>query len=231
MGGTCCGCDVWADEKKKYSYSPLSADKKKTENPFNKTVGEEAKEVNNNIEDSEDWKEYKALMQLVFYTFAGYQPWAKITSLYMHQKELQRFLEIVNIDDCLQQSQPLSYQFTIQYRFNFTKNIPKDYANNVWFQRRFSIKSVASTNRFYLKIPSCLFNYELEYNLTMFTIKYDQKFENIQVIDTISSSNYTANVPSILIETTFKIDEYVQYRVENTGYVRSGTIIEILDEI
>mmetsp|Transcript_31365 Transcript_31365/g.27582 ORF Transcript_31365/g.27582 Transcript_31365/m.27582 type:complete len:257 (-) Transcript_31365:20-790(-) len=101
MGGACCGCDVWADEKKQYSYSPISADKKKKnqdQNPFHTSV-EEEKDADVNIEDTEDWKEYKQLMQLVFYTFAGYQPWAKVTSLYMHQKELQRFLEIVNIND------------------------------------------------------------------------------------------------------------------------------------
>ena len=80
MGGACCGCDVWSDEKKKYSYSPLTADKKqKYSDPFNETGGEEeAKEVS--IEDTEDWKEYKELMRLVFYTFAGYQPWAKLST-------------------------------------------------------------------------------------------------------------------------------------------------------
>mmetsp|Transcript_44591 Transcript_44591/g.71368 ORF Transcript_44591/g.71368 Transcript_44591/m.71368 type:complete len:293 (-) Transcript_44591:50-928(-) len=50
-------------------------------------------------EQDEDWLEYKKMMQLTFYAFAGYQPWAKKIGLYMHQKELQRFLEIVNIDD------------------------------------------------------------------------------------------------------------------------------------
>eukprot|EP01084_Bolivina_argentea_P227988 385145_1 len=43
--------------------------------------------------------EYITLMQASFYCFAGYQPWAKIKHLYMKKKELQIFLDIVNIDD------------------------------------------------------------------------------------------------------------------------------------
>ena len=97
MGGACCGCDVWQKEKTYDEYSPIAGtnNTKEEKDPFENK--EKVKEIN--IEDTEDWKEYKELMQLTFYTFAGYQPWAKITSLYMHQKELQRFLEIVNIDD------------------------------------------------------------------------------------------------------------------------------------
>eukprot|EP00485_Elphidium_margaritaceum_P020290 CAMPEP_0202728656 /NCGR_PEP_ID=MMETSP1385-20130828/185736_1 /ASSEMBLY_ACC=CAM_ASM_000861 /TAXON_ID=933848 /ORGANISM="Elphidium margaritaceum" /LENGTH=551 /DNA_ID=CAMNT_0049394907 /DNA_START=83 /DNA_END=1739 /DNA_ORIENTATION=- len=50
-------------------------------------------------EDSESFQEYRRMMQHVFYSFAGYQPWAKKTGLYMHKKELQIFLDIVNITD------------------------------------------------------------------------------------------------------------------------------------
>ena len=139
-------------------------------------------------------------------------------------------IEIVNIDDCLKPTENFSYRFNIKYKFIFTENIPKDYTNNIWHQRQFSVHSIESTNRFYLKIPSCLFTYKLEYNLSMHSIKYTRHFDKCCIINTISSSNYIANIPSILIESTFKIDEYVQYRVENTGYVRSGTIIEILDD-
>eukprot|EP01084_Bolivina_argentea_P043378 79920_1 len=56
----------------------------------------------NNIcrdDTSEDFREYKKLMQHIFYTFAGYTPWAKKTGLYMNTKELQTFLDIVNIQD------------------------------------------------------------------------------------------------------------------------------------
>lgn len=49
--------------------------------------------------NSESFKEYKKMMQSVFYTFAGYQPWAKKRGLYLHKNELQTFLDIVNIYD------------------------------------------------------------------------------------------------------------------------------------
>lgn len=139
-------------------------------------------------------------------------------------------IEIVNIDECIKPTHTLRYRLNIEYKFIFTKNIPKDYSNNVWCQRQFSLHSIESTNRFFLKIPSCLFTYKLEYNLTIYSIKYNQSFDKYRIVDTIASSNYTADIPSILIESTFKVDEYVQYRVENTGYVRSGTITEILDD-
>eukprot|EP00485_Elphidium_margaritaceum_P019910 CAMPEP_0202727964 /NCGR_PEP_ID=MMETSP1385-20130828/185386_1 /ASSEMBLY_ACC=CAM_ASM_000861 /TAXON_ID=933848 /ORGANISM="Elphidium margaritaceum" /LENGTH=508 /DNA_ID=CAMNT_0049394207 /DNA_START=392 /DNA_END=1918 /DNA_ORIENTATION=- len=45
-----------------------------------------------------DWSEYKKLMTLVFYTFAGYLPWSKKVGLYMSFKEVQSFLDIVCID-------------------------------------------------------------------------------------------------------------------------------------
>jgi len=46
-----------------------------------------------------DYDEYTKMMQLAFYTFAGHQPWAKVSGLYMYKKDLSRFLEILNISD------------------------------------------------------------------------------------------------------------------------------------
>merc|ERR1711933_637190 len=37
-------------------------------------------------------------MQLVFYTFAGYKPYAKKVGIFMYKMELKKFLEIVNVD-------------------------------------------------------------------------------------------------------------------------------------
>ena len=66
--------------------------------------------------ESESFKEYKQMMQLVFYTFAGYKPYAKFCNcflslytingvvdrkvgLFIYKNELKRCLEIVNLDD------------------------------------------------------------------------------------------------------------------------------------
>eukprot|EP01083_Nonionella_stella_P039415 107190_1 len=82
--GACASICNLEDDAKPDSYKPLPMpEKKEEEDP----------------ENTEEWKHYKHMMQLTFYTFAGYQPWAKITGLYMHQKDLEKFLEIVNIDD------------------------------------------------------------------------------------------------------------------------------------
>eukprot|EP00483_Globobulimina_turgida_P001450 UN01452 len=96
MGSSCCGCDVYKED----GYSPIAGNQTKTnQDPVNKKVDSTNEEKDVDTESTEDWKEYTSMMQLVFYTFAGYQPWAKKTGLYMHQKELQRFLGIVNIDE------------------------------------------------------------------------------------------------------------------------------------
>merc|ERR1712154_143309 len=47
------------------------------------------------MDETDDWREYTSMMRMVFYTFAGYQPWAKTVGLYMYKKDLQSFLEIV----------------------------------------------------------------------------------------------------------------------------------------
>eukprot|EP01083_Nonionella_stella_P239209 837491_1 len=101
MGGVCCGCDAFPrEESHKPEASSLISKKnttKREQNPFNKNT--ELKEEKIDIETTEEWGEYKNMMKLVFYTFAGYSPWAKKTGLYMHERELGRFLEIVNIND------------------------------------------------------------------------------------------------------------------------------------
>jgi len=51
------------------------------------------------VSQSVDHSEYAKMMQLAFYTFAGHQPWAKVSGLYMYKKDLSRFLEILNIED------------------------------------------------------------------------------------------------------------------------------------
>lgn len=51
------------------------------------------------IENSDEWIEYCSLMRTAFYCFAGHQPWAKMTGLYLHKADLQVFLDIVNIQD------------------------------------------------------------------------------------------------------------------------------------
>ena len=50
-------------------------------------------------DESEDFKNYKKMLQMTFYTFAGYQPYAKKRGLYLRKNELQKFLDIVNIHD------------------------------------------------------------------------------------------------------------------------------------
>jgi len=58
--------------------------------------------ANSEQKDVGDHDEYTKMMQLAFYTFAGHQPWAKVTGLYMYKKDLSRFLEILHISDSVE---------------------------------------------------------------------------------------------------------------------------------
>eukprot|EP01083_Nonionella_stella_P316887 1151394_1 len=60
---------------------------------------EEAEAIVHLVEKNSEWEEYRAMMVITFYTFAGYVPWAKYVGLYMSAQELGRFLQIVCIDD------------------------------------------------------------------------------------------------------------------------------------
>ncbi len=47
---------------------------------------------------NDDWNQYKSMMRMVFYAFAGCAPTSKYVGLYMSDQELRKFLEIVCID-------------------------------------------------------------------------------------------------------------------------------------
>ena len=118
MGGACC---------KNHAYSPVQtheASSAPTQTTFQNTSKAEhdtlelqqelVPEADLSMQSTDDWKEYKALMNKVFCTFVGCQPSAKFSIIslnshiilvmrdrvsgFIYQKDLQRFLMIVNLD-------------------------------------------------------------------------------------------------------------------------------------
>lgn len=114
-------------EHQQHTYpTPITSKKSENEtpkqmkNPFKSVTpinDESVSKSESQDTESESFKEYKNMMQMTFYTFAGYKPYAKFCRLYsiaynithnvycrkvglfIYKNELKRFLEIVNVDD------------------------------------------------------------------------------------------------------------------------------------
>ena len=85
MGGACCGCDPHIVlggqdvDKKEAKYKALSQKDAANGRDSNAGGGPAPPTPPQSIEHTEEWREYKKMMQEVFYAFAGYQPWAKLS--------------------------------------------------------------------------------------------------------------------------------------------------------
>eukprot|EP01083_Nonionella_stella_P137543 418487_1 len=147
-------------------------------------------------------------------------------------------LEIINLDDILTDENmwssfkaPIAFDFilTIHYRFQFKTHQEQTtatlYPHNTWQSRQFELNNMDEHNCVWLKVPLFLFSYQIEFNL------------NIKLMDcaTLKSADDTSvtlieHVPSMLIQSKHSVGDRVQYCVPNAGFVRSGVILELLDD-
>ena len=148
---------------------------------------------------------------------------------------LDEFLDLDNMQDVIEE-----YEFTLSSRFKF-KNPNTNYPQNRWTSTKFSIYGINSENKFVLKVPLFLLPYSLEFNIRIrvnsaivdMDESYDPNEDENDIHDyelkiESTSNNITAEIPSILIESQFDKHDHIQYCVANAGFVRSGTILEIL---
>eukprot|EP01084_Bolivina_argentea_P204165 348613_1 len=125
-------------------------------------------------------------------------------------------LECVNLDDIILNGFRVD-TLTIHYRFHF-KN---DQQNTSWRSKQFTLKNIHHDNCFWFKVPLFLFSYKIEFNLNI-KPDGDDKSE--------TSATHIHRIPSMLIESKHSVGDKVQYCVPNAGFVRSGVILEVLDD-
>eukprot|EP01084_Bolivina_argentea_P115668 205655_1 len=138
-------------------------------------------------------------------------------------------LELDNIDELT--FNEYHCQFTLSYKFDLKNNPNQHYENNAWNSKHFTANSIIDDGTFFIKIPQFLLPYSLEYNITVTRYDIDGSYEPDfnMLIDTFKSDTFTANVPSMFVESTFKIGQQVEYYETNSEFCREGIIIELLD--
>eukprot|EP01084_Bolivina_argentea_P009964 18590_1 len=126
----------------------------------------------------------------------------------------------VRYDNC-------QFEFNLSYQFHLNEDV-KYYQNNTWSSSKFTILNIATDNHFFLRLPLFLLSYSLEYKLIITTTDYDTS----HTTSTFSSSNYTANIPSIIMESSFKKGDIIDYDEcvkQNASFITKGTVLEILE--
>eukprot|EP01084_Bolivina_argentea_P110766 197715_1 len=131
-------------------------------------------------------------------------------------------IEITNIDefnDIYYDNGQRLYKLNFSYMFKLQNN-HQYYANNyTWKSTGFILCSLNRMNQFAIKLPLFLLSYSLEFNLSI----------NANDI-VLTSENYAANIPSILLESTYQINDHVQFHAPNSGWSRFGTIMKLLPD-
>ena len=130
-----------------------------------------------------------------------------------------------------QDHEPVLYQLLISYQFIFKTNnaLTLNYNQNEWKTHKFGIWNIDSSGNFYIKSPLFLSSYTLQYNLTLSTLR--QSGDNMKIYPDITSDNHRIEIPSTLIESTFKIGDNVDYKLNNPKHhgFSEGVIIKIVD--
>ena len=124
-----------------------------------------------------------------------------------------------------------NYNLTVKYKFN-NENIPEQYHNNLWqaVYLPFGIQSISRENKIYFKVPLFIVSYKLEYQLELGITDRSQSDQDKILYSTIYSKPYIVNIPSILINRTYKPGDLVQYYPESVGYFMDGTVVELLED-
>ncbi len=115
------------------------------------------------------------------------------------------------------------HQFTVFYRFQHQTNTEW----NRWNSKPFDAVYIQNDNKFQLKVPLYLLSYLLEYNIKCQVSKYNNG-RTIRLYD-VKSQNYTVQIPSILIASTYNIRDRILYHIEGCGFVRHGVVLELMD--
>eukprot|EP01083_Nonionella_stella_P008309 23896_1 len=139
-------------------------------------------------------------------------------------------IEIESLDDLHQPE--FFQQFSLCYNIHVPNNNEPYY--NTWHSTDFTIFSISEHNGFALKVPLFLLSYSLEYNLTIKSFMFHDSDEAegnaFELLSTITSPDYLATIPSILMEPVFIVDDRVQFNVRDAAYVMSGTIAKVLGD-
>lgn len=138
-------------------------------------------------------------------------------------------IEIPNLDNVIENSWRNGiddYFCSFHYKFHFKKD-ELNYENDVWSRKRFD--NIANDNTIAIRVPLFLSSYSLDFLMQIHFISVDPDNANIDHEFTVSSKNYSIQIPSVLLETVFKIDDDVQYQVRNAYFLRSGHVIELCD--
>eukprot|EP01084_Bolivina_argentea_P115669 205656_1 len=128
-----------------------------------------------------------------------------------------------------------SFELKCKFKFQNTIHNNQHYQNNIWITRPFTYDSIdAEYDTIYIKLPLFLLSYLFEYQISLIqytsngTPNSDSESDNEQQSVT-PSDIYIADIPSILIESTYNIGDDVTYQIENASFVRSGKILEFLE--
>ena len=114
------------------------------------------------------------------------------------------------------------------WRFLFPENKENEWmsSENIFFN---------DNNDLYIKVPSLLLPYEIEYNLKISHFQQlasDNNENTFQMTDSTKkyqSTTYRTQIPSVLKETKFKKDDFVQFYVPNASFVWDGVVLEVMD--
>eukprot|EP01084_Bolivina_argentea_P090845 163600_1 len=145
-------------------------------------------------------------------------------------------VQIVNLNEFEKpENDMMDYEFEIKYKFIFKHahaNDSKNYTHNAWITTTFDIESITQADEFWFKAPSFLLSYTLQYDLSLNITTFAETENGICIgsVSTIKSTTQSIEIPSILIETTYEVNETIQYFPEaNPGYTWPGTILELLE--
>ena len=119
------------------------------------------------------------------------------------------------------------YAFDPSYSVFFS--LSYKFGDSIWEPKPISWSNINDHNKFWLKVPLFTTPYSIEINMTAKICKIDTIKRKIINISHSKSITYTANIPTILIETTHKKGDKIQYAEPGAGYVSSGVIMEIME--
>ena len=131
-------------------------------------------------------------------------------------KNIDHILPSINPSNCIYQ---LCYQFIL--------NQPEvHYQNETWKSK--SIDDISYENILSVKVPLFLLPYTLEFNVKIIEIPIKGTKSKIISPSELTSITHSIQIPSMLIEPYFAIDNKVQYQPENASFMRSGKILKLL---
>eukprot|EP01084_Bolivina_argentea_P254895 428628_1 len=109
-----------------------------------------------------------------------------------------------------------------RYKFTFTTN-QHGYENNKWYTGRGMLLSAYTHNKVTFKVPLILSQYLLEFCLMIVPTT-----KNSTRAHQLLSQRHSVIIPSVLLEPTFDINDYVGYQKPNSFYTNECRIIEFL---